>query len=297
MQQVREQLERYLEADDIDVSQSAVARGIGVSPASVSQFLAGKYTGDNQRLAVRIQSWLQKQHERQSYTEIFETTLDTTAVRRILQTARICHIQREIGVATGPAGAGKTRGVKLYAEKNPDVIFIEVMPYYSAHYVMRDIHRMLGFNGQGAIIDLANQVIDKLKGSGRLLIIDEAEYLPSRALDLVRRLHDKAGIGILLVGMPQLISNLKGNQDQFRQLYSRVGIHTLIPNMNDEDVKRLVQSALPGSNGVWKHFAEGSKKNARSLSKLVKQARQIAASSGEPINAEIIKDAQDYIII
>jgi hypothetical protein len=48
---------------------------------------------------------------------------------------------------------------------------------------------------------------------------------------------------------------------------------------------------------VWKHFAEGSKKNARSLSKLVKQARQIAASSGESINAEIIKDAQDYIII
>lgn len=294
---VRKQLGQYLAADDSELNQSAVARGTGVSPTAISQFLGGKYTGDNRKLAQKIQSYLQRQDERASYTEIFEKTLDTNAVMRILQTARICHIQREIGVATGPAGAGKTRGVKLYAQQNPDAIFIEVLPYYSAKYVMRDIHRQLGFNGKGTIIELSDQVIEKLKGSGRLLIIDEAEHLPYKALELVRRLHDLAGIGILLVGMTQLINNLKGDQDQFRQLYSRVGIHTIIPDLKeDEDVQKLVSSALPNSNGLWQDFANVTR-NARSLGKLVKQARQIAASSGESVNTTHIRDAQDYIII
>jgi DNA transposition AAA+ family ATPase len=69
-------------------------------------------------------------------------------------------------------------------------------------------------------------IIDKLKSSGRLNIIDEAEPLPYKSLELLRRIYDKAQVGILLVGMPRLIMNLKGEKRQYAQLYSRVGIAT-----------------------------------------------------------------------
>ena len=55
-------------------------------------------------------------------------------------------------------------------------------------------------------------IIDKLKSSGRLIIVDEAEHLPYTSLELLRRIYDKAEVGILLVGMPRLMKNLKGDK-------------------------------------------------------------------------------------
>lgn len=53
-----------------------------------------------------------------------------------------------------------------------------------------------------------SDIVDKLKSSGRLIIIDEAEHLPYKSLELVRRIYDKANVGILLVGMPATIKLL-----------------------------------------------------------------------------------------
>lgn len=62
----------------------------------------------------------------------------------------------------------------------------------------------------------------ELRDSGRLLMVDEAELLLYRALEVLRRLHDKAGIGIVLAGMPRLLINLKGRRGEFAQLLPAV---------------------------------------------------------------------------
>jgi len=298
LEKIRSDLRLVIEAggSEPSISMSAAARGIGVSVTAVSQFLSAKYQGDNDRLAEKVHSWLQRQAEKRQYTEILRQTILTGAVKRLMQTARACHIQRDIGVATGQAGVGKTRACKLYAKQNPDVILIETMPYYTARYLMADIHRGVGYNGVGTVINMTNDVIDKLKDSGRLIIIDEAEHLPYKALELIRRLYDKAGIGLLLVGMPQLITNLRGNHGQYRQLYSRIGVHSLIPELAENDVKALVGSAIPNSNGVWKNFA-GETDNARALGKLLKHSIQISKANDSPVTGPTVQQAKKYIII
>ena len=55
---------------------------------------------------------------------------------------------------------------------------------------------------------MVSGIVKKLKGSGRMIIIDEAEHLPYKALELLRRVHDKAGMGVLLVGLPRLIHKI-----------------------------------------------------------------------------------------
>lgn len=297
--EIRTQLSEHLENPGIKaekISMNSAARGIGVSVTAISQFLNAKYTGDNEGLAAKIASWLQRQYERRNYRETFERTLPTTAVTKVLQTARFCHIQGEIGVATGPAGAGKTRGAKLYARQNPDVILIEVLPYSTPKNVISEIHQAVGLSGQGTITTMTADVIDRLKDSERLLVIDEAEHLPYKALETVRRLHDLAGIGIMLVGMPRLITNLRGSQGQYRQLYSRIGIHAVIPDLAENDIQLLVAEALPNSNGVWKAVRRETE-NARALGKLLKQAQLVAASNGTPVTDEVIREAKQYIIV
>ena len=61
----------------------------------------------------------------------------------------------------------------------------------------------------------------------RLLIVDEAENLPYRALEITRRIHDKTGVGVLLIGRSILLENLKGYNNQYDQLYSRVKYTTM----------------------------------------------------------------------
>jgi DNA transposition AAA+ family ATPase len=46
--------------------------------------------------------------------------------------------------------------------------------------------------------ELSEACIAALRDSGRLLMVDEAENLPYRALETLRRIHDKSGIGMVL---------------------------------------------------------------------------------------------------
>lgn len=301
VEEVRFKLQAYLDnpgTEMVRVSANAASRGIGFSSATISQFLNGEYSGDNMKVAKAVSAWLRRQAERQAHDDILTVTIETRAVRKLCQVARICHIEGEMGVATGDAGVGKTRGLKYYAEDNPDVIYIEVIPGMTTKKLMEKLHEDAGYNGQGAIYDMFTDVVGRLRDSGRLVIVDEAENLPYTGLELLRRLYDIARIGVLLVGMPELISNLRGNKGEYRQLYSRIAVHARIPSMKEtpEDVQALVQSALPGTNGVWKNFAEVTY-NGRQLEKLLKRSMQVAAKNDTEVTAEVVANAKQYIII
>lgn len=294
--QIRQELKGYLEEHGI--SANSASRSIGKSSATISQFLNDQYTGDNRKVADSVAAFLKRQKEKESQDEILTTTIETKAVKKLCQAARMCHIQCEMGVATGDAGVGKSRGCAYYAAQNPDVIYIEVIPGMTTKKLMGKLHRETGYNGQGAIYDMFTDVVDRLKDSDRMVIVDEAENLPYTGLELLRRLYDIAGIGILMAGMPELIANLRGNKGEYKQLYSRIGIHATIPNMKDspDDVKALVKSALPGSNGVWKTF-HSITPNGRALEKLIKRSMQVAAANDTEVTAEVVKNAKKYIII
>ena len=59
-------------------------------------------------------------------------------------------------------------------------------------------------------------LVDYLRGTKRLLIIDEADQLTLDALQAVRSLNDKAGIGIVLAGnnklYQQMVSGVRGGE-------------------------------------------------------------------------------------
>lgn len=299
--QIREQLDSYLDnpgEDEKSISINAASRSMGVSNSALSQFLNNKYEGDNKSLAKKAEGWMKRQKERQAYDEILTETIETRAVRKICQVARLCHIERDMGVATGDAGVGKTRGCMFYAAENKDVLLIRAHVGYTTKALMAKIHEDVGLSGHGSAFDMFNGVVKRLEGSGRLIIVDEAENLPYKAHELLRSIYDHAGIGILLCGMPRLISILRGHKGEYKQLYSRIGVHARIPTLKDnpEDMEALVKSALPNSNGVWKTFHEVTN-NARQVEKLLKRSLQVADRNNTEVTPEVVKNAKQYIII
>lgn len=295
MSKLQEQLRQYVEEHDLSIS--AVSRAIDYSQAVISQWMDGKYPGDNAKVEDAVKNFLELQQDRKSLPKQDIPFVQISTTRKIHETARMCHLDGEIGVIYSDAGLGKTVGVKRYAEKNRNVILIEADLGHTAKVLFADLHRRLGMDGRGSVHDMFEDVVMKLKGSGRFIIVDEAEHLPYRALELLRRLYDKAGVGILLVGMPRLIMNLRGRRGEYAQLYSRVGVAVKLDVLKAVDVQDVVSAAIPGSNGIWKSFNEASGGNARILSKLIYRTQRVAKINNTHITPEIVKETAKMLLI
>jgi DNA transposition AAA+ family ATPase len=166
----------------------------------------------------------------------------TKEYRRFAEFCDACRRYRYIGVCTGPPGVGKTlsarqysgwdalrpwlsplrigepaptealRGVLLYT---PSVVTTPRRLDEELRALRRGYHRVVEDTLH------PDQEYDWLAEPAHvdLLIVDEADRLKTLGLEVLRDLHDRAGIGLVLIGMPGLEKRLA----RYPQLYSRVG--------------------------------------------------------------------------
>lgn len=295
---LREQVREYLDKNP-GLSLSAIAKGLGISSSSFSLWLQGTYKGNVEKIMVTVESYLQRQKEKAARTLKQIPFVDTSVARKVFEVARLCHIDGEIGVCVGMAGIGKTASAQEYVRQNPDTILIEADLGYTATVLFSELSRWLGLNDKGALHSLFEGVVERLKGTERLIIIDEAEHLPYKALELLRRVYDKANVGILLIGMPRLTDNLRGKAHDFKQLYSRVGVHARLEKLKEQDSELIVKTVLPetNNNGIWKTFHRESNENIRVLIKLLKRAHRVAEINNVELSDSVIKEAARTLIL
>lgn len=291
----RKELKSLMEEKGLSLS--SVSRALGISLTVLSQWLSNSYPGNVTKIDAAVKSFLERQKERLKASRKQTVFVMTSVAQKVFEVARICHLDEEIGVCYGHAGLGKTEAIKEYTRRNPDVLLIEADLGCTAKVVFAEIHKKLGMEGRGSIHDMFEDVISKLRDSGRLIIADEAENLPYKALELLRRVHDKAGIGILLVGMPRLLSNLRGKKGEYAQLYSRVGIAGKLESLRPQDTEKIILSAIPSSNGLWKTFHEASNGNTRVLGKLLLRSVRVAELNGVPVSPDIISQTARLLVI
>ena len=141
---------------------------------------------------------------------------------------------------------GKTSSLREYCKQAPDALMIETDPTYTAKVMLQKLAAMLGAEGKGSLNELMDAVVGRLKDSGRIILVDEAENLPLRALECLRRVHDKTSCGLVLAGMPRLLVNLRGKNGELKQLYSRMAFKLdLGESVPDEDLAQIVAQAMP----------------------------------------------------
>lgn len=162
-------------------------------------WLNENYFGKNDKIADAINNFVQREKERNIKSAI--SFVETSISKYIFEVGRLCHTNGEIGICYGEAGLGKTLAIKEYSKAYLDSVLIETDPGYTTKSLLTELHKRLGLSGKGCAYNLMDEVIRKLQNSGRLLVVDEAENLPYKALEASRRIHDKTGVGILLIGM------------------------------------------------------------------------------------------------
>ena len=281
------------------VSQVTVSRGIGMTHPVISQFLNSKYTGDVLEVAKHIDSWLIKQKEKANSKNIAVNYVPTSTSRRVRDILRIAHINAETVVLIGQAGLGKTTALKAYKAENPDAIMLDTDPTFTAKIMMQTLATAIGEDPFLPLHPLSESIINKLKGSGRVILVDEAENLPLRALECLRRLHDKAGVGLVLAGMPRLMVNLRGKNGELKQLYSRVGFKLdMGDSVSDTDLRMIVDKALPDAEeAVALEFVSAAIGNTRRLSKLISGVTRLAHINGDiEVTTDMVRQFKEMLI-
>lgn len=259
--------------DSHNYSTAFVANATGLAKSTISMWLNGNYNGKNDKITDAMNNFIQREKERSVENDL--PFVDISIVKYVSEIGRLCHTQGKIGVCVGRAGLGKTVAVKKYTKDFQDSILIESDSGYTAKSLLKEIHRRLGLSGKGSVYDLMDEVVRKLNQSGRLLIVDEAENLPYRALEITRRIHDKTGVGVLLIGRSILLENLKGYNNQYDQLYSRVKYTKIIDRLLIQDVIKILESIGQDTKlaEIYLLYSDG---NTRRLEHLISHSISVA---------------------
>ena len=276
MEKIINQLKAIMAADNL--SQVQVSRGVGVSPTTMNLFINGTYSGNNQKIVDKVQQFIERHTERKDVQAGTLSFVLTKTVKKMLEVINIAHVDNGINVICGKAGLGKTEVLKYYKAQNSNAILIETDVGYSTKAVLELLCEALNIQFTGATYSIMNACVKELKGSDKIILVDEAENLPLKSLELIRRIHDKTGVGVILSGTPRLLINLKGKKGELAQLYSRVGMLLQIGNaLPDEDIHAIIEST--GYQGdiadAIFNVALGSCRRIDKLFKLLKRMSRI----------------------
>lgn len=304
---MREQLKNYLQQSGL--SQGAAAEQIGVDKSTLGRYLKGTYQGDNGKLDERVSAWLGKRPKAREIRRLEIPFVATATTTKMMGFLGLAAMMGQLGIVYGGAGTGKTTVLKQYAERNPKALLIEPDTGFTTKVLLQEICRVLDLSGKGNIHDLTERVVAALQedgpcegflnGRNRILLIDEAEQLPTRALETLRRIHDKTGAAVALVGMPKLLRNLKGPNAEFKQLFSRVSVKMeLGEELPQADLLKIAGETLGcGDDKILQKIIKTAKGNVRKLAKLLMVVDYLLQVNPDAVLDEtVVEHADSYLI-
>lgn len=217
---------------------------VGYSGAALSMFAASKYPGTNSNaIGEAVEKFLTTIEERRGL--ITETKfVNTTIARGIVAMLAKAVLMTKIVIIAAESGIGKTTTLQHYYAEHPRVVYIKGNPTFHTNAASTwpfqvELAEALNITARAKGIKtvLYQEIRNTLRNSGRLIIIDEAQFLEPVQLDLVRCLHEEAKIPIALSGNDQIYERAAGafgSPAAFIQFQSR----TLRARFSARDIKQ-----------------------------------------------------------
>lgn len=274
------------------LKQSDVCRSISVTQSRFSQILNGTYPSDGSKVETKLKDYMDNHRRRTQVQQSSQKeNRDEIFVSKDFKNATYvfneCASEHDLGLVYGMAGTGKTTAIKEFCKHNPNAIHIKSNIHTTAAVLLDELCEVLKITPPRPIYKKLKAVMAELSKSDKILIIDEAENLPLRALETARTLYDETSTPVILVGTPRLIDNLTGKNMELRQMYNRIDVKYIMQGLSEDESKRYFNE----------HFYRWCRGNFRSSTKLYKQAKKLAEFNQIGINAEIVAKATETIIL
>ena len=282
-----------------DITHRALASKIGISQAALSQWFSGTYKGSLANLAKKAERWLATNRQRQQGNEQVVSVpnyVATSTAGRIQSALAFAQATHGLAVVYGGAGMGKTRSAQEYALQHSNAWLTTITPASATlHAVLERIALAIGIKPSltkgSAVVE--TEILERLKDSDGLLIVDEAQHLRIRMLDQIRSIHDASETGLVLLGGDTVYSQLTGGYRvaEFAQIFSRISKRLHLRHPSAADVMALAEAMGVGGKterSLLKKIAD----RPGALRGVVQTVRLASVLAGDgSIKAEHIKQA------
>lgn len=186
-------------------SLNKAASQIGLSAAVLSKLRSGTYTGNITDCFEKLRAYFEiKQAHALNYKEV--EYAPTAVSESVYEAIRSVQIKGGCGIITGDAGIGKTKAIDKFISDNSDkAVVITPTPLDgSVNAVMAMLAEELGAGTGIKPSALKRAVLSRLH-DGMVIIVDEAQLLRLRSIDMLRTFSDvfaRKGetLGVVFVG-------------------------------------------------------------------------------------------------
>lgn len=284
-------------------SQSVIAKKLGRSTAAVSQYVHRKFQGNLAEMERDVAAMLRREEELEfvSGPADFVITEPSKLMWEVLQ---YCDEKKRMGAIQAPSGTGKTEACKAYKRKNPKTVLVSAdITTRNPSAILRMIAAHIGVNRYLSISDLLGKVIDRLKNSDRLVIMDEGHFLRWEAVEVLRKIYDSAQVGIVLVGQERFFQEMTGKNPRsylYDQIHSRIAIHRQAFPINKKDSLAIAATFVKGLDKDSLEFLYQRAKGAgrfRYMTNLLDVAIQMSKENGNcDINVPLLQEAERYLV-
>ena len=199
-----------------------------VASSTLSLFATGKYGGNNETIAAKVLAYRERltvQAEIAADTPMVPEWYQTPTSDRFTSLLRWAQSGEMVLIITGP-GIGKTHTAERFAASDPNVWLATMSPSTAGVPTMAiEVSEAIGLGEvKGSPQQLSRDIRKHVRGKKGLLIVDEAQELTDKALNEIRRWHDKEKVGIALLGNETVVGQIEGRKSALAQISSRFSI-------------------------------------------------------------------------
>ena len=282
------------------ITQKEIAKQTGYSVAAISTYLNGRYAGNLETFEAEIEKFLSLFNQKSQYKRIKLKFEKTSIAKSLFTIARIAQFNSEIGLCFGHSGLGKTTAIKEYAKQQSGVIILDPDEKATPRALLKQLAAALKMSDCNCLMEVFTaDIVKKLKGSGKLIIIDESENLSVEHFRVLRKIHDRCDftIGMLFVGTYTLYNNLVKLQGEYNYIKNRICYVESLEKMEHEDVKLLVSQVYPNSSEeIINSFAQYSDCNARVLFNMMKRINDLIICNGDTLSSELVCKSRQLLL-
>ena len=272
-------------------TQKWLAMNLSVSDAQISTFLGGNYNGNVQNLEQKVKNFIEnfisndvKSQELDFFIENDNTQSVNYIMRRAIE-------KNKLSVIIGSAGYGKTTAIKKFIENRPEAIFIKANNLFSTKDFLEILCTRLNIKIESRGSAMFNSIVTTLKRANKFIVIDEAEWLKDKTLDMVRNIWEESYTPIILSGTLILNQNLTGIRGQLDYVNSRINGRCKLDKVNESTIravcgvykidKKAIDLVMTLTNG-----------NFRTVSNLLDEAKSFIKdfNADEKITVEIVEE-------
>lgn len=235
-------------AGGLSMARASREIGAGVSQATLSQWLAGRYAGDVAAVTGRVRRWLDTRAaaaERDMAALGLDRYVALGAAEQVELALVHAHAAGDVVAILGRSGCGKTTALRRYVATHASAT------YLAATGAIRTMGGLLGRVAAAcglparhpSALAAETAIVEHLTGRRALLIVDEAHHLSPVLLDELRCLRDASGAGLALAGDETLAGVLMGRRG-CDQILGRIGVRLDLGRATDGDALDLATAVL-----------------------------------------------------